>query len=248
MAKQDTGTAGNESRGVRLHDSGEQLPPKQAPNTETELLRRAHRIAGLSFSDLATSLDWQVPESFHRAKGWVGQLLEAALGADASTRSEPDFVQLGVELKSIPVDLKGRPRETTFVCSASLTQMREWTWHQSRVRKKLARVLWIPVQAEPDLAIASRRIGSPLLWSPSDAQEQALKTDWESFAERIAAGYVETITAKEGLVLQMRPKGANAAARRWGHDADGAIFQTQPKGFYLRTKFTQQILQQNYVL
>ena len=248
MADQDRGMSVEGLTGVRLSGRQEELPPKHAPQTESELLDRARHIAGQSFADLAKALNWEVPESFHRAKGWVGQLLEAALGADASTRSEPDFVQLGVELKSIPIDSRGQPKETTFVCSASLTQMTEWTWKESRVQKKLSRVLWIPVQADPELSIASRRIGSPLLWSPSPAQEQALREDWEAFAQRIAAGYVETITAKEGLVLQMRPKGANAAARRWGHDADGAVFQTPPKGFYLRTRFTKDILQQNYAL
>ena len=240
---ENSGDPGSETR---TETNG--LPPASAPTSESELLTRAHALAGCTFGAVAASLAWEVPSSFHRAKGWVGQLLEAALGADASTRSEPDFVQLGVELKSIPVDDLGRPKETTFVCSASLTQMSQWTWEQSRVFKKLSRVLWIPVQANPDRPIVERRIGSPLLWSPSPEQAQLLRNDWEGFADKIAAGYVETITAVEGVALQMRPKGANSKARRWGHDEDGGVFETRPKGFYLRTQFTQKILKENFAL
>jgi len=234
--------------GVTVLEDTEAWPPTNAPNTETELLRRAHRLAGMSLAQLAKALDLSVPENLSRSKGWVGQLLETALGADASTRSEPDFLELQVELKSIPVDGHGRPRETTFVCSASLTHISEWTWSQSRVYKKLSKVLWVPVQAEPSIPIGQRRVGTPLLWMPSTEQAALLRCDWETFADRIAAGYVETITAADGVVLQMRPKGANAESKRWGRDAEGAIFQTQPKGFYLRTQFTAEILRQNFVL
>jgi len=220
----------------------------QAPLSEAELMQRAHRVAGLSFRELAAEQGLLVPDSLARAKGWVGQLLEKTLGADASTRSEPDFVALHIELKTVPIDSEGRPRETTFVCSAALTEMGKLTWSTSRVFKKLSRVLWIPVEADSDIPIADRRVGSPLLWSPSPEEEAVLRTDWEAFADRIAAGFVETITASEGQVLHMRPKGANAAAKRWGRDADGAVFQTQPKGFYLRSQFTADLLKRNFVV
>jgi DNA mismatch repair protein MutH len=224
------------------------LKKVDAPTSEAELLARAESLAGQNLFEIAETHGIAVPENLLRAKGWVGQLLERALGADASTRSEPDFVALQVELKTIPVDLHGHPRETTFVCTAALSQMNELTWQSSRVFKKLAHVLWIPVEADPGIEIGQRCVGNPLLWRPSPEEIAVLKTDWDAFADRIAAGFVETITASEGEVLHMRPKGANAAARRWAKDEDGVAFQTQPKAFYLRTQFTAQILKRHFAL
>ena len=182
-----------------------------------------------------------------RAKGWVGQLLEKALGADATSRAAPDFMALGVELKTIPIDTNGRPRETTFVCSVPLTEIGSMRWATSRVRAKLARVLWIPVEADHAIQVADRKIGNGLLWSPTAAQEQVLADDWESIAELVGAGYIESVTADRGRYLHMRPKGASAAARRWGTDETGAPARVRPKGFYLRTAFTQALLRQNYL-
>ena len=216
------------------------------PKTEHELMVAAELLAGQRLGELAKQCRRSVPHSFHQAKGWVGQLIETALGTNAANRSEPDFVELGIELKTIPIDRRGRPKETTFICTASLTQMGQWSYEDSRVCKKLSRVLWIPVQADPDTEIGQRMIGNPLLWSPSIEQEQILRSDWEFFANKVANGYVESISASEGEYLQMRPKGANSRSRGWGIDEDGASMKTPPKGFYLRTSFTAQLLTQNY--
>lgn len=48
-------------------------------------------------------------------------LLELYLGAMAGSKPEQDFPELGIELKTIPVDAAGKPLETTFVCVAPLT-------------------------------------------------------------------------------------------------------------------------------
>ena len=61
------------------------------PKTTEELLSRAQAIAGLSFGELATQLDIPVPPDLKRDKGWVGMLLETALGATAGSKAEQDF-------------------------------------------------------------------------------------------------------------------------------------------------------------
>ena len=75
------------------------------PETDDELLHRAQQIAGLTLLQLANQLAEPVPEKLHHAKGWIGQLLEKALGATAGSLPEPDFQQLGIELKTTEIDL-----------------------------------------------------------------------------------------------------------------------------------------------
>jgi DNA mismatch repair protein MutH len=202
-------------------------------------------LSGVTVGVLAASLELAAPPDLRRHKGWVGQLFERWLGADASSRDEPDFTGLGIELKSLPVTREGRPIESTFVCTVPLGELEAVPWERSRVRRKLARVLWVPFEGAPALPVARRQVGAPFLWSPSVADETALRSDWEELAGIIGSGGVESLSARVGRYLQVRPKAANARARRRSIDDEGLILSTLPRGFYLRTVFTSAVLASN---
>lgn len=216
------------------------------PGSEDELAARARRLAGRTVGMIAEQHTVPLAD-LRRSKGWVGRLVEIALGATAASRAAPDFEALGVEMKTVPVSASGTPRESTFVCSAPLETMGEIGWDESPVRKKLARVLWVPVEADKEVPLPERRFGVPLLWSPSAQEEEALRRDWDEFAERVGRGRVEEITAHLGCHLQLRPKGASASAVRWGIDEDGNAIRTLPLAFYLRASFVRSILERNFV-
>jgi len=223
-------------------------PPIGPPATEAELLARATAIAGRKLSWLAEGLDREVPPDLTRHKGWVGQLVEAALGCTAGSFAGPDFPRLGVELKTVPVDDAGVPRETTFVCSAPLRDVGALSWAESPVRAKLERVLWIPVQAAVDRPLPERRVGAPYLWSPSPEEDAALAADWDELSGLVADGFVESITAHRGQWLQIRPKAAHSKKRTWGEDDDGDPIRTLPRGFYLRRNFTARLLARHFIV
>ena len=214
------------------------------PKTTEELLSRAQAIAGLSFGDLATQLGIPVPPDLKRDKGWVGMLLETALGATAGSKAEQDFRHLGIELKTIPINAQGYPLETTFVSLAPLTQNSGVNWQNSHVRHKLSRVLWIPIEGSRSIPLAERHIGTPILWQPTEQQERQLQRDWEELMDYIVLGQLDKINARLGEVLQLRPKGANSKSLTKGIGKNGEIIDTLPLGFYLRKAFTHEILQQ----
>lgn len=220
---------------------------KTTPASESELLERARSIAGVSFGELAEQANMKVPENLKRDKGWVGQLLEWHLGATAGSKPVQDFPEIGVELKSIPVGYNGKPLESTFVCVAPLTGITGLTWETSHIRNKLSRVLWLPVEGEREIPIAERRVGSPLIWSPSEEEEALLRNDWEELMDLIALGGVNQITARSGEILQIRPKAANSRAKTEAYGASGQPIKTLPRGFYLRAKFTSYILDTYFV-
>lgn len=220
----------------------------RVPASEAELLERARAIAGSTVAELAASLRLPVPHDLRRAKGWVGQLVETALGANAGGAPGPDFPGLGIELKTIPLTPDGRPRESTWVCIAPLEDVTGLAWEDSLVRAKLARVLWVPVVGEEGEDFRARRFGSPLVWSPSPEEEATLRTDWEEFMEEIALGRAGALTARRGTALQLRPKAANARERIWTTDEDGERVQVNPRGFYLRTGFTGALLARSFAV
>lgn len=228
------------------HTTMTSLPTPTPPQTELELLERTRLIAGQHLSALAYSLGVEVPQDLRQQKGWVGQLLELVLGADAQSLAEPDFRSIGVEMKTVPLDSRGRPRESTYVCTVPLEEGLEPTWESTWLRRKLARVLWVPVEADPGIPLGERRIGTALLWSPTAEEEALLRQDWEELTELIFMGELEQINARLGTVLQIRPKAANSSVRCRSVGAGGEAILTNPRGYYLRPAFTRQILEQYY--
>ena len=212
------------------------------PQTLEQLLSQAQSIAGLTFGELADELHIPVPPDLKRDKGWVGMLLERALGATAGSKAEQDFSHLGVELKTLPINAEGYPLETTFVSLAPLVQNSGVKWENSHVRHKLSCVLWMPIEGSRHIPLRERHIGAPILWKPTAEQERQLKQDWEELMDLIVLGKLDQITARIGEVMQLRPKGANSRAVTKGIGKNGEIINTLPLGFYLRKEFTDQIL------
>ncbi|MCB9597576.1 MAG: DNA mismatch repair protein MutH [Sandaracinaceae bacterium] len=205
------------------------------PADAAELLARARALGGRTVGEVARELGVALPPDPRRAKGFVGKLAEHALGA-GHAGDGPDFAGLGVELKTLPI-ADGRVAESTFVCSAPLSYAEDLEWEASRVRRKLSRVLFLAVARD-----RPPRFGAAFLWTPSPAQEAVLRADWEELTGLIGAGDVEAIDARRGRWLQLRPKGANAAARAKAHDGDGAPFWAPRRAFYLRRAFTAELL------
>ncbi|CAI0916445.1 DNA mismatch repair endonuclease MutH [Serratia fonticola] len=216
------------------------------PENEQQLLARAQALAGFNLGELAARAQVSIPKDLKRDKGWVGMLLELYLGAMAGSKPEQDFPELGIELKTIPVDAAGNPLETTFVCVAPLTGNSGVTWESSHVRHKLARVLWIPVEGERQIPLAQRRVGSPLLWQPNQEETEMLRRDWEELMDLIVLGQVERITARHGEVLQLRPKAANNKALTEATGEQGQPILTLPRGFYLKKNFTRALLARHF--
>lgn len=215
------------------------------PRDEPELRARLSRLAGQRLSAIAAAQGIPVPPDLRRSKGWVGNLLERALGADAGSRAEPDFPALGIELKTIPIDARGRPLESCFVASLDLAAEAR-RWESSAVRKKLARVAWVAVEASPQLALGERRLGAALFWSPSAGEELSLRSDFEAIVELLDEGL--PVTAHLGEHLQLRPKGRNAQHLRWAINEEGAHARTEPRAFYLRRAFTAALLEKHFAL
>ncbi|WP_115708981.1 DNA mismatch repair endonuclease MutH [Legionella sainthelensi] len=211
------------------------------PQTETELINRCSDIAGLSFAQLSLSLNLLIPIDSNQRKGWIGQVIELALGANASNQSLPDFKDLGIELKTLPIGQSGRPTESTFITSIPLLTVHHQQWKTSQCYAKLKRVLWIPIEGDTDIPYPQRRIGQGFLWSPDERQERILEADWNYLTLQISTGHLEALDAKSGDYLQVRPKAANGKSLCYGFDCHGNKIKTLPRGFYLRSSFTAKI-------
>jgi DNA mismatch repair protein MutH len=224
------------------------LDPRMAtlpPQSVSELLERAFTFAGMTLGELAQLKGLSVPTNLTYAKGWAGQLIEKCLGANAANLDQPDFINLGIELKTLPVTLDGKISESTYICHASIPNI-DVAWESSRVFRKMAKILWFPIESCSTKPLSSLKIGTPLLWSPSLTVAKQLQEDWEELTELISLGDFDNLSAHKGVYLQLRPKAANAKTFIKVVNKDGQTISIVPKGFYLRSKLTEQILKQHY--
>ena len=209
------------------------------PLSRAELLERAHTLTGKTIQKVADSIGHRVPLDTTRAKGWVGQLVEDALGAAAGNRAVPDFEFLGVELKTVPVDVRGAPSESTYVTTVPPDLSVETVFSSTSLMKKLECVLFVPVEADQNLPLNVRRFGAPLLWLPTETDRHTLESDWQTFAAYIARGELDAIGPELGEVLQIRPKGSDKQDRTLLTRPDGQVYDVMRRGFYLRPRFVQ---------
>jgi DNA mismatch repair protein MutH len=207
------------------------------PASEEELLARARALEGRSLAELAARLGAPLEAGLH-GKGKPGALVERALGATGGPQAEVDFPGLGIELKTVPVGERGAPRESTYVCRIQLLEADAEEWETSWVRRKLARVLFVPLLGEG----AALVVGRAVPWSPTPEEDAALRADFDEIMGALATGGVEGLTAHVGVHLQVRPKAAHGAVRTAALGKDGETIATVPRGFYLRASFTGAIL------
>jgi DNA mismatch repair protein MutH len=205
-----------------------------------DLLMRARALAGRTLQELAVAARIELPSEPGRAKGHIGRLLERSLGVLAEAGALTDFP--GCELKTLPVNASGRPCESTFVCHVPLKQLSEVSWEASRVRAKLAHVLFVPVEAARGVTHAQRRVGSAFLWRMSAEHEALLCEDYGVIADCVASGDVERLDARLGRALQVRPKAAHAGVRVRAFGPDDTPLAVLPRAFYLRATFTAALL------
>ena len=213
------------------------------PSSIDNLLKRSAQLTNKLVVDIAHSMNIVPPQNLKRAKGWQGQLVETFLGAQASSRAIPDFPELGIELKTLPINQAKQPIESTYVCVVPNKQ-ETTTWQNTWVYKKLRHVLWVPIEVNKDQDLTTHKFKQPFLWQPSAQQDLILQQDWEDLSSMLYMGHADKLTATYGTSLHIRPKASNCnvtnLTKSTNLDADTCYII--PKGYYLRTSFTKSIL------
>lgn len=211
------------------------------------LLAHARALVGVELGELADALGLPVPVGRVRTKGWSGQVIEHELGVAVGGTRGPDFAALGIELKTVPVRDNLEPLESTAVCQIDPVGIAGESWESSYVRAKLARVLFVALAVPAGArSVGERQVAAVRLWTPDAAEEAALRADFELFArDYYRRGRAAEITGHLGAVLQVRPKGRDAADLRDAYDAAGRPTRVGKHGFYLRPAFVARILTAN---
>ena len=186
--------------------SGKDQRRQPEPLNVEELLLRAQALEGFAVGDLASQLGFLVPSDNVRSKGFVGQLVERALGADPKAGELPDFPNLGVELKTIPLRSDGKPSESTFICSIHMESADRDEWETSRLHRRLQRVLFLAIDSSKVAPLAQRRFGRAVVWQPSADEWQLLQHDWEDLMGAIGSGRGATSAREKAKSSSFAPR------------------------------------------
>ena len=212
------------------------------PKTVDELVARLNDIAGMTIADLARLAEVALPISPLHGKGFQGELIERFLGASAPGLPVPDFTELGIELKSVPLSADMQPLESTFICSAPLTGIRGLMFEDSVLWHKLRQVLYVFIVSPREYMYEDRYIAGFQFWAPSADDKKIIQQDYEELMEMVATGHIDDITARFGTVIQLRPKAADGSALTDCPGPDGEIIRVRPRGFYMRRSFMLELM------
>ena len=190
------------------------------------LMAHARALVGVELAELADALGLPVPAGAVRTKGWSGQILEHELGV-ATGGARPRLRGAGrSSSRPCPSTPTLAPRESTAVCQIDPIAIAAESWETSYVRAEAGRGCcssrWRSPVAAAQFGRRSPRGGRAAL--VADARRGARRcapTSSCSCAATSAAGAPTSITGHLGAVLQVRPKGRNAADLRAGYDAQG---------------------------
>jgi len=170
-----------------------------------------------------------------------GSLVERALGASAGSRAvltSPSFDRA----EDAAGRSHGRAVESTFVCTIPLTEIGQVEWADSRVKRKLTTVLWVPVEGEREIPVGQRRMGRRCC-TPHRRRRSAAARDWEELAGFLAVG-TSSLDRPRGAFCD-QAEAAHSRARRVGFDADGRRLRRCPRAS-TAPSFTRALLQRHF--
>ncbi|QJC28814.1 DNA mismatch repair protein MutH [Enterobacteriaceae endosymbiont of Plateumaris consimilis] len=206
---------------------------------EKILFFRATLMTGHCLNDIAEWLNFKIPTNLNKDKGWIGKLIELyLLGKQQKNRFNQDIPQIGIEIKTIPIDVKGNTINNTFICYLPLTNKNFLIWKESTLYSKLLKILWIPIITKnKNIPFEMRVIGKPIIWKPSKKNYKNLYNDWIELMKLLISGKIECINHYNGTILLVKTK-SNKNKLIKTINQNNEIILTSPRAFYLKKKFT----------
>lgn len=242
------------SRGTRTNAAPDQPPLLDASLGDwdsfdgvkrfSDLLRVYTEIQGIPFRELAETLTYDISKDPKSMKAAAGDIAEIVAGKKPDSLPEADFSQFDIEVKTVPLDLMGHPRENTKITALNYTRLLTEEWATSHVYEKVRVVLFVPIVKEDTKRPDSWYVRSPFIWMPSRGQLSVIRNDWETIQGMVQRG--EQLAAKIGQYLIANTSGQGKGRdERTYHLLNGRAIKVKTRAFFLRKTFVSEILEAN---
>jgi DNA mismatch repair protein MutH len=186
------------------------------PENKNEVLKYAKQLKGKTLREVCDS---SILEHNYAGKGNFGQILEKFyFGYDPNSRSEADFFEIGMELKTSPLkQLKSdeyRSKERLVLNIINYLEIVNQNFETSDFWKKNANLLLVFYLYQEGYNILDYLIKLVEEWNFPNSDLEIIKKDWELIKQKIAEGKAHELSEGDTFYLGACTKGANANSIR----------------------------------
>ena len=186
------------------------------PQDKNSVVEYAKLLKGKTLREVC---DPSIIEHNYTGKGNFGQILEKFyFGYDPNSKSEADFLEIGMELKTSPLkQLKNheyRSKERLVLNIINYIAIVNQQFEDSDFWKKNASLLLIFYLHQAGLDILDYLIKLVDEWSFSSTDLEIIKRDWELIKQKVVAGRAHELSEGDTFYLGACTKGANSNSTR----------------------------------
>jgi DNA mismatch repair protein MutH len=186
------------------------------PNDKKSVIDYARLLQGKTLREIC---DPEILEHNYTGKGNFGQILEKFyFGYDPNSKSEADFFEIGMELKTSPLkQLKNneyRSKERLVLNIINYIEVVNQQFEESDFWKKNANILLIFYLHQAGYDILDYLIKLVDEWNFPYTDLEIIKKDWEFIKQKIADGKAHELSEGDTFYLGACTKGANALTVR----------------------------------
>ncbi len=186
------------------------------PQDKNSVVEYAKLLKGKTLREVC---DTRILEHNYTGKGNFGQILEKFyFGYDPNSKSEADFLEIGMELKTSPLkQLKNheyRSKERLVLNIINYIAIVNQQFEDSDFLKKNASLLLIFYLHQAGLDILDYLIKLVDEWSFSSTDLEIIKRDWELIKQKVVAGRAHELSEGDTFYLGACTKGANSNSTR----------------------------------
>jgi DNA mismatch repair protein MutH len=186
------------------------------PKDKESIIAYASKLVGKSLKQVC---DPSILNHNYTGKGNFGQILEKFyFGYEPNSKSEADFVEIGMELKSSPLkQLKNneyRSKERLVLSIIDYLKIVDQSFDESDFWKKNANILLIFYLHQTGFDILDYVIKLVDEWNFPNTDLEIIKKDWQIIKQKVADGKAHELSEGDTFYLGACTKGANALSVR----------------------------------
>jgi DNA mismatch repair protein MutH len=186
------------------------------PKDKKSVIDYAKLLKGKTLRQICDPL---ILEHNYTGKGNFGQILEKFyFGYDPNSKSEADFFEIGMELKTSPLkqlrNNEYRSKERLVLNIINYIEVVNQKFEESDFWKKNANILLIFYLHQAGYDILDYLIKLVDEWNFPNTDLEIIKKDWELIKQKIADGKAHELSEGDTFYLGACTKGANASSVR----------------------------------
>lgn len=186
------------------------------PKNKQSIIDYASQLVG---STLRDHIDAESIADPHRRKGSFGNAVEYYyFGYDLNSDSNPDFAEVGLELKTTPVKKlkngKLSAKERLVITMIDYNAVAGEEFETSSLMHKAKDILLITYLWEPDTDPLDYPIEVVAEWGIPEEDLPTIKKDWETVVAKVRAGRAHEISGSDTMYLEACTKSSSSKVRR----------------------------------